>query len=76
MVVLTPAPKQAEALSLGIEISQATVAKHMIRRCGRLSPTWRSFLLKQAQGIPAIDMFVVAAASFRLRLIHFRASIR
>jgi transposase InsO family protein len=55
-----------ELLKLGIEISQATVAKYMIRRRGRPSPTWRSFLLNQAQGIAAIDMFVVAAASFRL----------
>jgi putative transposase len=55
-----------ELLKLGIEISQATVAKYMIRRRGRPSPTWRSFLLNQAQGIAAIDMFVVACASFRL----------
>jgi putative transposase len=38
----------------------------MMRRRGAPSPTWRSFLLNQAQGIAAIDMFVVAAASFRL----------
>ena len=55
-----------ELLKLGIEISQATVAKYMIRRRRRPSPTWRSCLLNQAQGIAAIDMFVVAAASFRL----------
>ena len=55
-----------ELLKLGIEISQATVAKYMIRRRRRPSPTWRSRLLNQAQGIAAIDMFVVAAASFRL----------
>ena len=55
-----------ELLKLGIEISQATVAKYMIRRRKRPSPTWRSFLLNQAKGIAAIDMFVVAAASFRL----------
>ncbi len=64
-----------ELLKLGIEISQATVAKYMMRRRGAPSPTWRSFLLNQAQGIAAIDMFVVAAASFRLlpirRAKHF-----
>ena len=38
----------------------------MVRRRGRPSPTWRSFLRKQAAGIAAIDMFVVASASFRL----------
>jgi hypothetical protein len=55
-----------ELLKLGFEISQATVAKYMTRRRGTPSPTWRSFLLNQAQGIAAINMFVVACASFRL----------
>ena len=55
-----------ELLKLGIEISQATVAKYMVRRRGTPSPTWRSFLRNQAAGIAAIDMFVVASASFRL----------
>src|SRR5260370_42509051 len=38
----------------------------MMRRVGRPSPTWRSFLRNQAAGITAIDMFVVVSASFRL----------
>ena len=55
-----------ELLKLGIEISQATVAKYMVRRRRTPSPTWRSFLRNQAAGIAAIDMFVVASAPFRL----------
>ena len=55
-----------ELLKLGITISQATVAKYMVRRRGRPSPTWRSFLHNQIQGIAAIDMFIVACVSFRL----------
>src|SRR5271163_969457 len=55
-----------ELLKLGIEVSQATVAKYMMRRRGEPSPTWRSFLRNHAEGIAAIDMFVVASASFRL----------
>jgi integrase-like protein len=55
-----------ELLKLGIEISQATVAKYMVRRRRRPSPTWRSFLRNQGAGIAAIDMFVMASASFRL----------
>ncbi len=43
-----------ELLKLGIEISQATVAKYMVRRRGTPSPTWRSFLLNHAAGIAAI----------------------
>jgi putative transposase len=45
---------------------QATVAKYMVRRRGTPSPTWRGFLRNQAAGIAAIDMFIVASASFRL----------
>ena len=55
-----------ELLKLGIEISQATVAKYMVGRRGTPSPTWRSFLRNQAAGIAAMDMFIVASASFRL----------
>ena len=69
-----------ELLKLGFEISQATVAKYMLRRPGRTSPTWRSFLHNQVAGIAAIDMFVVASASFRLLfvmviLLHERRKI-
>jgi transposase InsO family protein len=55
-----------ELLKLGIEISQATVAKYMVRRRGTPSQNWRTFLHNHAEGIAAIDMFVVASASFRL----------
>jgi putative transposase len=55
-----------ELLKLGIEVSQATVAKYMVRRVGTPSPTWRSFLRNEAIGIAAIDMFVAVSASFRL----------
>src|SRR5271163_4517826 len=55
-----------ELLKLGIEVSQATVAKYMVRRPGTPSQNWRTFLRNHAEGIAAIDMFVVASASFRL----------
>ena len=55
-----------ELLKLGIEVSQATVAKYMGRRVGTPSPTWRTFLRNEAIGIAAIDMFVAVSASFRL----------
>src|ERR1700693_1858520 len=55
-----------ELLKLGIEVSQSTVAKYMVRRQGTPSQNWRSFLRNHAEGIAAIDMFVVACASFRL----------
>src|SRR5271169_4037705 len=55
-----------ELIKLGIEVSQSTVAKYMVRRRGTPSQNWRSFLRSHAEGIAAIDMFVVASASFRL----------
>jgi hypothetical protein len=38
----------------------------MVRRPGTPSQNWRTFLRNHAEGIAAIDMFVVASASFRL----------
>ena len=55
-----------ELLKLGIEVSQATVAKYIVRRRGTPSQNWRTFLRNHVEGIAAIDMFVVASASFRL----------
>lgn len=46
-----------------------TVVKYMMRRRGRPSPTWRSFLRNEATGIAAIDMFVVSSATFRLLFV-------
>ena len=55
-----------ELLKLGIKVSQATVAKYIVRRVGTPSPTWRSFLRNEAIGLAAIDMLVAVSASFRL----------
>ena len=55
-----------ELLKLGIEVSQATVAKFVVRRRGTPSENWRTFLRNHFEGIAATDMFVVASASFRL----------
>ena len=69
-----------ELLKLGIEISQATVAKYMVRKRTTPSPTWRSFLRNEALGIAAIDLFVVPSATFRLLfvvliLVHDRRKV-
>jgi putative transposase len=54
-----------EMLKLDIEVRQATVGRHMVRRHGSPSPTWRTFLCNQVDGIAAIDMFEVVTAAFR-----------
>jgi hypothetical protein len=67
---LWSAPRiHGELLKVGIEVSQATVAKYMGRRIGTPSPTWRTFLRNQASGIAAIDMFVVPSAIFRILFV-------
>jgi len=55
-----------ELLMLGIDISQATLAKYMI--CGGKSPsqTWRTFLDNHAKDLVSIDFFIVPTATFRI----------
>ena len=55
-----------EPLKLGISVCQTAVSKYMARRAGSPSPTWRTFLRNHRDGIAAIDMFVVATATFCL----------
>ena len=55
-----------ELLKIGIDVSQSTVAKYMAR--GRRPPSqgWLTFLRNPADGIAAIDLFVVPTIGFRL----------
>jgi transposase InsO family protein len=55
-----------ELLKLGIEIGQTSVAKYMARRRGLPSQGWKTFLRNHADGIAAMDLFVVPTISFRL----------
>jgi putative transposase len=55
-----------ELLKLGIEVSQATVAKYMSRQGKPPSQTWRTFLGNHVQQIVATDFLVVRTVSFRL----------
>ena len=50
---------------LGIDVGQTSVAKYLIR--GRRGPSqgWRTFLRNHADGIAAMDLFVVPTFSFR-----------
>jgi hypothetical protein len=55
-----------ELLKLGIDIGQTSVAKYMVRRRGPPSQGWKTFLHNHADGIAAMDLFVVPTISFRL----------
>jgi putative transposase len=76
----------AELLKLGIEVSQATVAKYMVKRRKPPSQTWRTFLENHAKQLVSVDFFVVPTLSFRIlyvflvlahdrrRIIHFNVT--
>jgi transposase InsO family protein len=55
-----------ELVKLGIEIGQTTVAKYMAKRRRPPSQGWKTFLHNHADGIAAMDLFVVPTISFRL----------
>jgi len=55
-----------ELLKLGIEISETTVAKYMIRRRGPPSQAWRTFLVNHAKDTIALDFFTVPTATFKV----------
>jgi transposase InsO family protein len=55
-----------ELLKLGIDVGQTSVARYMARRRGPPSQGWKAFLRNHADGIAAIDLFVVPTISFRL----------
>jgi hypothetical protein len=56
-------------LKLGIEISQATVAKYMVRQRKPPSQSWRTFLENHVQQLVATDFLVVRTVSFRLLFV-------
>jgi hypothetical protein len=55
-----------ELFKLGIEIGQTSVAKYVAKRRDPPSQGWRTFLRNHADGIAAMDLFVVPTISFRL----------
>jgi len=58
-----------ELLKLGIEVSQTTVAKYLVREGKPPSQTWRTFLENHAKDIIATDFFTVPTATFRVLFV-------
>jgi transposase InsO family protein len=58
-----------ELLKLGLEVSETTVAKYMIKHRAPLSQSWRSFLDNHAKDLVAIDFFTVPTATFRILFV-------
>ena len=58
-----------ELLKIGIEVSQATVAKYIVRSRKPPSQTWRTFLKNHAQNLVSVDFFVVPTITFQLLFV-------
>ena len=75
-----------ELLKLGIEVSETTVSKYMIKHRGPPSQNWRTFLQNHAKELIALDFFTVPTATFRVlfvlvilshdrrRILHFNVT--
>ena len=50
----------------GIQISESTVAKYMIRHSNPPSQTWRTFLDNHVADLVSVDFFTVPTATFRI----------
>ena len=76
----------SELLKLGIDISQSTVSKYMVRPRKPPSQTWRAFLENHVKQLVSVDFFVVPTVGFKLlfvflvlaherrRVIHFNVT--
>jgi putative transposase len=58
-----------ELRRIGVEVSQATVAKDLVRHRRPPSQTWRTFLTNHIGQIMAADFFVVPTATSRLLFV-------
>ena len=56
-------------LKLGIQLSQASVAKYMVRQRKPPSQTWRTFLGNHVKELVSTDFLVVTTVSFRLLFV-------
>ena len=57
-----------EVLKLGIEITEPTVAKYMVRHCRPPSQTWRTFLDNHVKSMVSVDFFTVP--TFRFQILY------
>jgi hypothetical protein len=74
---------RGELLKLGIEITEPTVAKYMVRHRKPPSQTWRTFLENHVKTMVSVDLFFVPTIRFeilcvflvlaheRRRIVHF-----
>jgi putative transposase len=59
----------SELLKLGVDISQSTVSKYMVRPRKPPSQTWRTFLENHVKQLVSVDSFVVPTIDFKLLFV-------
>src|SRR5213593_5214352 len=60
---------RSELLKLGIQISEASVAKYMVRHHKPPSQTWRTFLQNHISQLGSIDFFTVHTIWFEVLFV-------
>lgn len=75
-----------ELLKVGVDVSEATVAKYMVHIRKPPSSTWRAFLDNHVRDLVSVDFFTVPTATFRVlfafvvlshdrrRVVHFNVT--
>ena len=58
-----------ELHKLGLEISQATVSKYLVRRRRPPSQTWRTFLANHVGSLVSVDFFTVPTVLFKVLFV-------
>lgn len=58
-----------ELQMLGIQVSESTVAKYMLRRRKPPSQSWRTFLENHTTDLVSVDFFTVPTATFRVMYV-------
>src|SRR5215510_7630978 len=59
----------SELLKLGIQISESSISKYMIRHPRPPSQTWRTFLKNHSKQLASIDFFTVPTALFQVLFV-------
>ena len=58
-----------ELLKLGIDVSQSTVSKYMVKPRKPSSQTWRAFLENHVKQLVSVDFFVAPTIDFKLLFV-------
>ncbi len=58
-----------ELLKLGVNVSQSTVAKYMVRHRKPPSQTWPTFLANHLSQMVSVDFFVVPTVTFQVLFV-------